>query len=144
MFQRVIDDLKDSTGVAVRLTSLAAAASLGLFIALSFLCAAAFVYVLENYGLIDACLAGSAIFAVLALIVFVAYLVRKRRIKVHAAEETKSALQTALADPMLVATGIQVIRAIGVKRLIPLLAVGGLALGIFAGRNTSHDQTPAE
>ena len=33
---------------------------------------------------------------------------------------------------MLVAAGIQVIRAIGIKKLIPILAVGGLALGFFA------------
>ena len=35
---------------------------------------------------------------------------------------------------MLVATGIQIVRAIGFKRLIPLLAVGGLALGFLASR----------
>jgi hypothetical protein len=56
-------------------------------------------------------------------------------------------VQTALADPMLVAAGIQVIRAIGVKKLIPILALGGLALGLMASRSTSSDQTdeaPAE
>ena len=54
-------------------------------------------------------------------------------------------MQTALADPMLVAAGIQVIRAIGIKKLIPILAVGGLALGFLASRNTpAGDQTPAE
>ena len=50
-----------------------------------------------------------------------------------------------LADPMVMAAGLQIVRAIGVKRLIPILAVGGLALGLFAGRNaTAGDQTPAE
>jgi len=37
-----------------------------------------------------------------------------------------------------------VIRTIGVKRLIPLLAVGGLALGFLASRHNVGDQTPAE
>ena len=61
------------------------------------------------------------------------------------AENEKSALQTALADPMLVATGIQIIRAIGIKKLLPILAVGGLALGLMASRHTpAGDQTPAE
>ena len=45
---------------------------------------------------------------------------------------------------MLVATGIQVLRVIGVKKLIPILAVGGLALGLLASRNSSADQAPAE
>ena len=45
---------------------------------------------------------------------------------------------------MLVATGIQLVRAIGVKRLIPILAVGGLALGLMASRNAQRDEAPAE
>ena len=45
---------------------------------------------------------------------------------------------------MLVAAGIQVIRAIGIKKLIPILAVGGLALGFLASRNSAADETPAE
>jgi hypothetical protein len=51
-----------------------------------------------------------------------------------------------LADPMLVAAGIQVMRAIGIKKLIPILAVGGLALGLLASRGQSHTgaEAPAE
>jgi hypothetical protein len=45
---------------------------------------------------------------------------------------------------MLITVGLQVIRAIGVKRLNPLLAVGGLALGFLASRQNVGDQTPAE
>ena len=147
MFQRLIDDFKDSTGTALRLTSLAAAAAVALFITTSFLCAAAFVYVLQNYGLIQACLTGAGIFLVVTLIAAGGYMLRKNRVKAHAKETTKSAMQTALADPMLVAAGIQLIRAIGIKKLIPILAVGGLALGLMASRNAAADQTdeaPAE
>jgi hypothetical protein len=145
MFGRMIDDFKDSAGTALRLTSLAAAAAVTLFIAISFLCAAAFVYVLQNYGLIEACLTGAAVFLVVTLIAAVTYMVRKNRIKTRVKENAKSAMQTALADPMLVATGIQLIRAIGIKKLIPILAVGGLALGLLASRNHSvGDEAPAE
>jgi hypothetical protein len=142
MFQRMIDDFKDSTGTALRLTSLAAIASLALLVMTSFLCAALFVYVLRQYGLIEACLAGAAVFFVVTLIAAGCYLVRKKRIKARARETAKSTAQTMLADPMLVAAGIQVIRAIGIKRLIPILAVGGLALGFLASRNSSSDETP--
>jgi hypothetical protein len=149
MFARMIDDFKDSAGTALRLTSLAATAAATLFIAICFLCAAAFVYVLQNYGLIEACLTGAAVFLVVTLIAAVTYTVRKNRIKTRAKESAKenakSAMQTALADPMLVATGIQLIRAIGIKKLIPILAVGGLALGLLASRNHSvSDEAPAE
>jgi hypothetical protein len=147
MFQRMIDDFKESTGTALRLTSLAAAAALALFITTSFICAAAFVLVLQKYGLVQACLAGAGIFFVVTLIAAAIYMVRKNAVEARAAraaEQAKSAVHTALADPMLVAAGIQVIRAIGVKKLIPILAVGGLALGLLANRNTSTDQAPAE
>ena len=147
MFQRVIDDFKDSTGTALRLTSLAAAVALALFVTTSFLCAAAFVFVLQRYGLVEACLTGAGIFFVVTLIAAVCYMVRKKQVKARAAETAKSAVQTALADPMLVAAGIQVIRAIGVKKLIPILALGGLALGLMASRSASSSQTdeaPAE
>ena len=144
MFARAIDDFKESTGSALRLTSLAAAVMLALFITISFLCAAAFVYVLQTYGLIEACLTGAGIFLVVALIAAALYVARKNRARARATEAAKSAGYTALADPMLVAAGIQVLRVIGVKKLIPILAVGGLALGLLASRNSSADQAPAE
>ena len=148
MFQRMIDDFKDSTGIALRLTSLAAAAALALLVTTSFLCAALFVFVLQKYGPVEACLTGAAVFFVVTLIAAGCYIVRKNKVEARAAraaESAKSAVQSALADPMLVAAGIQVIRAIGIKKLIPILAVGGLALGFLASRNTAaSDETPAE
>ena len=49
MFSRMIDDFKDSTGTALRLTSLAAAAAFALLVTTSCGCAAGFVLVLEKY-----------------------------------------------------------------------------------------------
>jgi hypothetical protein len=144
MFGRMIDDFKDSTGTALRLTSMAAVMALALFVTISFLCAAAFVYMLQQYGLIQACLTGAGIYLVIAAIVAIVYMVRKKRIRKRETEHAKSAAQSMLADPMLVAAGIQVIRAIGIKKLIPILAVGGLALGFLASRGQSTDEAPAE
>ena len=144
MFGRMIDDFKDQTGIALRLTSLAAAAAVALFVTTSFLCAAAFVFVLQKYGPVEACLTGAGIFFVVTLIAAGCYMVRKNQVKARVEEPPKSAMQTALADPMLVAAGIQVIRAIGIKKLIPILAVGGLALGFLASRNAASDEVPAE
>ena len=134
MFQRWIDDFKDSTGTALRLSFLAAAAALALFITTSFLCAAAFILVLQKYGVIEACLTGAGVFFLLTLVAAAAYMLRKRQVKAHVEETAKSAAHSVLADPMLVAAGLQIVRAIGLKRLIPLLAVGGLALGLLASR----------
>ena len=143
MLTRMIDDIKDSTGVAIRMTSLAAAIALAFLVTIAFLCAAAFVYVLQNYGPIEACLTGAGIFLVIALIGIGVYSVRKRQARQEAKETAKSALHTALADPVMMATALQVVRAIGIKKLVPILAVGGLALGLLANRPASHE-APAE
>ena len=143
MFQRVIDDLKESTGNAVRLSSLAAAAGVALLVTVSFLCAAAFIYVLQNYGVIQACLTGAVIFLAIAIAAASSYMLNKRlasiRAEEMAKENTKSAVQSILTDPVMLAAGLQVVRAIGIKRLIPILAVGGVALGVLAGRRASAE-----
>jgi len=148
MFAHLIDDFKESTGSALRLTSLAVAAALALFVTTAFLCAAVFVAVLDKYGLVQACLAGAAVFFVVTLLAATSYMVRKRqierRLEARAAASAKSAVHSALADPMVMAAGLQVIRAIGVKKLIPILAVGGLALGFLASRNAATGEAPAE
>jgi hypothetical protein len=148
MFQRMIDDFKVSTGIAVRQTSLAAIAAFALFITTAFLCAAAFVVVLDRYGLVQACLAGAGLFFIVTLIAAASYMVRKRQIEARAALRAKAAAQSTahslLADPMLLASGLQLVRAIGIKRLVPILAVAGLALGIMASRGQANDEAPAE
>ena len=40
---------------------------------------------------------------------------------------------------MVIASALPIIRAIGLKKLIPILAVGALAFGFLAARNTSRD-----
>ena len=146
MLHKFIDDFRESTGTALRLTSLAAAVAVSLFITTGFLCAAAFVFVLERYGLMYACLAGAGVFFVATMLAAICYAVRKhqvRRAPVEAAKEAKSALQTAFSDPMMVAAALQVVRTIGVARLVPILAVGGIALGLMASRRSRADE-PAE
>ena len=144
MFARLIDGLKEQTSNALRLTSLAAILAIALFIMIAFLCAAAFISVLQTYGPVEACLTGAGIFLIVALIAAALYASLKNRASERQPEAAKSTLHTALTDPMVVATGIQVIRAIGLKRLIPLVAVGGVALGLFPSRSHSSDEAPAE
>ena len=144
MFQRMIDDFKESTGIALRLTSLAAAAAFALFVTTCFLCAAAFMFVLDRYGAIEACLAGAAVFFVVTAIAAGSYMVRKRQIKVRAEQAAKSAAHSLLADPAMLAIGIQLARAIGFKRLVPILAIGGVALGLLAARGHATSEEPAE
>jgi len=161
MFARMIDDFKESTGTALRLTSLAAAAALALLVTTSFLCAALFMFMLQQYGPVEACLAGAGVFFVVTLVAAVFYTVRKNQIRARAeqaareaareaARSAKSAASSMLADPMLLAAGLQVVRAIGIKKLIPILAIAGVGLGFMMSRGASgagdeaEEEAPAE
>ena len=144
MFQRVVDDIKDSTRTALQLSSLAVVIAIASFITIAFLCAAGFVAVLNAYGPVWACLAGAAVFFVVAVLAFAVYSARKRKAAMRAAERPKPVAYAALADPAVIAIGLQVARTVGMKRLLPLLALGGIALGLLASRHGVADQAPAE
>lgn len=143
MLQRYIDDLKHSAGTGLRMTSLVAIAGLAGFIALGFACAAIFIAMLQSYGAIAACLAIAGIFLVIAGIVAQIYVSKQKRARERAAAAARAAARAAasapLIDPMMVASGIQIARAVGLKRLVPLLALVGVAVGYMANRNTSSD-----
>ena len=148
MFQRVIDDLKDSTGATLRMTLLLALAGLALFVTLSFVCGAVFVAVMHRFGAIEACLTIAGIFLVISLIVGGIYLSKKRRIKaraIAAAQQARRAAANAAPtfDPMLLATALPIVKAIGLTRLIPILAIAGAAYGYYVSRTSAPaDEAP--
>lgn len=141
MFQKFMDDFRESAGSTLRLTSLAAAVAICLFVTTCFLCAAAFVFVLQKYGLLQACLAGAGVFLVATLLAAVSYAVRKRQMQKQKkpVEAAKSTMQSALSDPMVLAASLQIVRTIGLKRIIPIVAIGGIALGLMASRKQAED-----
>ncbi len=144
MLQKFVDDFRESTGSALKQTSLALAAAIFLFVTVSFLCAAAFVFVLDRYGLIQACLTGAGVFFIATLLAAMSYAIQKRQNERKPKEPSPSAMQAALSDPMVLAAGLQIVRTIGIKRIIPLLAIGGVALGLMAHRNTAAEEEPSE
>lgn len=131
MLQNMIDDVKGAVGAAARTSGVVAAAVFTAFVTLCFLCAAAFVFVFDHYGLIMACLSGAGLFLVVTLILLIWLDALKRRVA-KSKEAAKSTMQTALADPMVIAAGLQLVRVIGIKKLVPLVALGGVALGLLA------------
>jgi archaellum biogenesis protein FlaJ (TadC family) len=151
MLQRLIDDVRVGMGNSLRLTGLAAATAVALFIATSFFCAAAFVFVLLREGAVAACLAGGAVFLVVALLAGGCYMYKKRQDRLRleqaakeAAKDAKSAASTLLSDPAALAIGLQLVRLVGVRRLVPLLAIGGIALGLLASQRDRRGTSPAE
>jgi membrane associated rhomboid family serine protease len=143
MFQRFIDDLKASISSALQQVSLIAIAAFALLIAIAFIFTAAFIFVLHNFGAIAACLSGGGLFFFIAMAAGIWYVSRKQQIEARARQRARVVRNNLFADPAVVATGLQVARTIGVKRLIPLLAIGGLALGLLASRNHAREQDRA-
>ena len=143
MFEKIYDRLKREASGSLRLLALAAACIGAAAIALGFLCAAAFVFVLNRYGLVDACLVGATIFLVATLILLAAYaaLAARRRREEHARAAADARLSP-LADPRLVLLGLQIVQAVGVKRLLPIMALGAAAfvLGSGAVRARAEDR----
>jgi uncharacterized membrane protein len=128
---QIIDEMKAGMRSAARAYAVVAAMAFTAFVTLCFLCAAAFVVVLDSYGLFWACLAGAGLFFVVTIFLLIWLDVLKQR-AARPKEAAKSTLQAAATDPMVIAAGLQLVRAVGVKRLIPLVALGGVALGLLA------------
>ena len=129
MFEGLLDRLRTEAGGAVRLLAVAAAIVVTAAIALGFLCAAAFVAALHGLGLVDACLVGAGVFVLATIVLLVAYVVvaaRRRRAVQRPLPEPS------FADPRLIQVGLQVVQAIGVRRLLPLLAISGAAFVLAA------------
>ena len=49
-----------------------------------------------------------------------------------------------MPDPMLIASALPIIRAIGLKKVIPILAIGALAMGFLAARGSGADAAEDE
>lgn len=79
-------------------------------------------------------------FLVATLLAAISYSVRKRQIKKKPVEAAKSTMQSALSDPMVLAAGLQIVRTIGLKRIIPIVAIGGIALGLMASRKQTEPE----
>lgn len=147
MLQRWIDEFKANSSTTLLLTELRLWAVAALMVALVFLCAAGFIAIYRDYGPITACLSGAALFVVMALGVIAVYGELKRRADARRAEAARRAAQQSfLTDPALLATGLQLARVIGVKRLFPVIVLGGVALGLMAARGAARPdpESPAE
>ncbi len=152
MIAPFIDDVKaklDSTLRSVVFGAVAAAA-----LGAAAVCGAVvlFIWVSQTYGTMEAWGAMAALFAGIALIAMISLSASKsnarRRMLVEravAAEESAKSPNfmqdpsALLKDPAMLLTGLQIVRIIGVRRLLPLLLVGGVAAGFLLSRNDRNE-----
>jgi len=136
IFDSIIGDARRAASAEMRLIAIAGAASLAAAATLSLLCAAAFVFVMDRYNAVYACLtvAGICLIVTLALLAIYAATHRQAERASIAAHATRRSL---LADPFVIATGVQVVQAMGIKRAAALLAVAGAAM-VLASKPASR------
>jgi Ca2+/Na+ antiporter len=104
---------------------------------------AVFIFLAERYGTLSAALVLGAVFFSVTVIAGVACALSHRRTVRRAELELASRSNAPWLDPRLVGVTMQVSRAIGWRKLAPLLAVGVLAAGLgmqWFGR-TSEERT---
>jgi hypothetical protein len=141
MFERIVGDARRTVATELRLIVIGAASALAATATFSLLCAAAFVFVMDRYSILYACLTVAGFWLILTLVLISIYVAHRRR-----AEETAIAAQTArpslLADPFVIATGVQIVQAIGIKRVAALAAGAGAAMAL-ASKPASRDRRQA-
>jgi hypothetical protein len=105
--------------------SMAAAACLVAFL---FLVIAAFLWTQQHYDTIIACGAGAGLFLLVAIIALTMLAISRRRAVKAEAAAAKSA-PAWLADPATLLMAVQVVRSIGITRLLPLALAAITAFG---------------
>jgi hypothetical protein len=134
MFERIVGDLQRTAATQLRLIAIGAAAGLAGTATVSLLCAAAFVFVMDRYNVIYACLAIAGFWLVVTLALFSTYVFYRGR-AAQAAIVAQAARPSLLADPFVIATGVQIVQAIGVTRVA---ALAGAAMALASKPASLH------
>ncbi len=126
-------DFKARFNVALRTAAWAAVAALAGAVAVLFFCIALFAWLAQQYGSITAGLVLGGIFLLIALIIGVICMaVRQKRARTQARQAAASS--NWWQDPALMLAGLQIVRMIGVRRLVPIAIIGGIAAGILSSQ----------
>jgi hypothetical protein len=122
--------VKSKTGLGADVLVCALIAVLGAAATLGFLISAAFIGLAERYGPLTAALVLGGLFLAITIVAVVCSMTLQRRNVASAKLELTARRHAPWLDPKFVGVGMQIGRAIGWRRLVPLAAVGVLAAGI--------------
>ena len=144
MFERIVGDARKGVPTELRLIAIGGAASLATTATLDLLSAAAFVFVMDRYNVLDACLTVAGFWLIVTLALFAIYSLSRRR-AARASFAARAARQSLLADLFVIATGVQNVQAIGIKRVAALAAVAGAAMALVSKpASRSRREAPGE
>ncbi len=145
MFSGLIDELKAKISLSIASLvwgGIAAAAGVA---ALLFLSVAGFLWLSQRYDPITACVVLGIAYVMLAAVALtVVASVRNRRPRTPPPAPASAQGQW-WADPVAIMTALQVVRTIGITRLLPIAVLGVVAAGFMLERSAKREaQEPAE
>jgi len=130
-------DFKARLNVSLRAATWGAITALAGAVAILFFCIALFTWLAQQYGSITAGLVLGGIFLLIMLTAGVTCMaIRRKRVKLRAREA--AAGSNWWQDPALVLTALQITRMIGVRRLVPIAIVGGIAMGLLSSQKPTR------
>lgn len=113
---------KAALGNGLKIAGLGVAIAVAALVALFFFSLAAFIGIMDSQGVVTACVSLGVFYAVVTVAVLIAAMVfRNRRV---AEPPPPPAAANWWADPAIIATGVELVRIVGIRRIVPAVAVG--------------------
>jgi hypothetical protein len=122
--------VRSKTGLSPEFLIWGLVAILGAAITLGFFIFAGFIALAERYGPLTAALVLGGLFLLITIVAVICCLSSQRRTIADAKLALAARSHAVWLDPKLLGAGLQIGRAVGWRRLVPLAAVGVLAAGI--------------
>jgi hypothetical protein len=143
VFGSLIDDLKEKVDGMLKLAVAGAIAAAAGIVAFMCFAVALFLWMQQTYGTLEAWLALGALFAALAALGLISMLVfrsransrRQKATTVSARAEDPTMVSRLLQEPAVLLTGLQLLRFVGARRLLPVILLGVVAGGFLMSRN---------
>jgi hypothetical protein len=137
VFGSLFDDLKSKVDGMLKLAVAGAVIAAALVAAFMSFTVALFIWTQAAYGPLEAWMAVGALFAVVAVIAGLFLLALRRRIPPPPRKRPHepSPVTRLLQEPAVLMTGLQLVRMVGARGLLPIILLGAVAGGLMMNRN---------
>jgi hypothetical protein len=139
---------KAKTGLSTGVVVFAIVAAIAIIIAVSFAIFSLFIWLAERYSPLTAALVLTGLFLLLAILAGIGSLIAHKRTIAQANLALQARSNSPWLDPKFLPVGLAVFRAIGLRRIAPLVAVGFLAAALakewFGDRQDEAEQAAEE
>jgi len=128
--------MKERLEAAIKTAVYGSIAAAAVVAAFAFACIALFFWAQQRYDTIIAAGLVGGIFLLVAILALIGIAVARRRAAKAAQRESQTPQW--LSDPAMILAGIQLVRTLGLGRLMPILIVGAVAAGLLSGGYTKR------